>query len=265
MNNPTKPFNYKWLLMLLAVLGLVSAFVLFNQRATARPQEDGTLVLSVQDEDAGVIYQIGVDHLQNELNGMVEYDHSSLDGLQKYREFNERELARILQNKPNTNNIPARITFSHPLDQAEFSQFVQQYNIETDFYTIYMLEADGKIATIQGSPSQTDLVPNDYFQTATSSISEEYNEGAQLVGWVEIDGTVPLAGIADLQNDRRVFLIDVMQLFLQSQLTDQALAAAGIARGERKALLQAGFSEIYWAPVAWHLYHLGLTEADSSQ
>jgi len=59
-------------------------------------------------------------------------------------------------------------------------------------------------------------------------------------------------------------MIDIMQLFLESRLTDEALATAGVAKSVRQELLRAGFTDIYRAPVAWNLYHLGLMQRESS-
>lgn len=243
------------LLVLAMLLVIASRFAMFSQDVTARPQEDGTLVLSERDKDAGVSYMIGVDNLRNEVNGMVEYDRDSAAGLEKYREFNRRELAGILQNMDAMDGIPARITFNKPLNQAEFTEFVDRYGISVNFYTLYMRKPDGRVATIQGSPSDEELVPAAYFNTAVTSVSQEYNPDAELVGWVEIDGVIQANHISKMEADERVFLIDVMQLFLESRLTEKALTKAGVARSTRQELLQAGFAEIYRAPVAWSLYH----------
>lgn len=264
MNHYNKIFKRKWFLPLLAILAFTSVFAIFSRGVTARPQEDGTLVLAVEDKNSGVSYVIGVDNLHNEVNGMIEYNQDSVASIEKYREFNNQELAKILQDANATDSIPARITFSKPLDQAEFTKFVSQYEIDVKFYTIYMLEPDGKIATIQGSPSDAELIPGEYFDMATTSISQEYNNGAEFVGWVEIDGTVQVNHISEMKTDHGVFLIDVMQTFLESKLTDDALTSAGVGRSARQELLQAGFTEIYRAPVAWNLYHLGLMQMDSS-
>jgi hypothetical protein len=232
---------------------------------TARPQEDGTLVLSVVDENSGVSYVIGVDNLNNEVNGMIEYDRTSVAGIEKYRAFNDQELAKILQNVDAMKSIPVNITFNTPLDQTNFTEFVKQYEISVKSYIIYMREPDGKIATIQGGPSDTELVPVEFFNTATTSISQEYNSGAEFVGWVEVDGTVQAKHVSEIKADQHVFMIDVMQLFLESKLTDEALAKAGIAKDVRRELLQFGFTEIYRAPIAWEVYHLGLMDLGSQK
>ncbi len=264
MANYSRTLKSKWTLLVLAILVITSGFTMFSRDETARPQEDGTLVLSVEDEISEVSYVIGVDNLANEANGMIEYDQNSRAGIEKFREFNNRELVRVLQNMPAMGSIPARITFSRPLSQAEFTEFADRYDIGVKFYTIYMLEPDGKIATIQGSPSDTELVPGEYFNMTTTSISQEYNDGAEFVGWVEVDGMVPVNRISEMKADQRVYMIDVMQLFLEARLTDEALAAAGVAKSVRQELLRTGFTDIYRAPVAWNLYHLGLMQRESS-
>lgn len=265
MNNYNKFDESKWILLVLTIFVILAGFVISYQGVTARPQEDGTLVIQVADENSGISYVIGVDNLNNEVNGMIEYDQNSEDGIEKYREFNDQELTKILQNVDTMKGIPVKITFNTPLDQTNFTEFVKQYEIGVKNYTIYMLEPDGKIATIQGGPSNTELVPIEFFDIATTSISQEYNTGAEFVGWVEVDGTVQAKHISEIKADQRVFMVDVMQLFLESKLTDEALAEAGIAGSVRQELLQFGFTEIYRAPVAWGLYHLGLMQRDSSQ
>ncbi|GIK57582.1 MAG: hypothetical protein BroJett015_32450 [Chloroflexota bacterium] len=84
MINYNKLLRSAWLLLALAVFGILTWFVISNQRVTARPQEDGTLILSEKDEATGVLYVIGVDNLNNEVNGMIEYDYNSADGLERY-------------------------------------------------------------------------------------------------------------------------------------------------------------------------------------
>jgi len=265
MTNYSRTLKSKWALLVLAILVIVSGFTMFSRDATARPQEDGTLVLSVEDEISEVSYVIGVDNLANEANGMIEYDQNSRAGIEKFREFNNRELVGILQNMPAMGSIPARITFSRPLSQGEFTEFADRYDIGVKYYTIYMLEPDGKIATIQGSPSDAELVPDENFNMTTTSISQEYNDGAEFVGWVEVDGMVQVNHISEMKADRCVHMIDVMQLFLESRLTDEALAAAGIGKSVRQELLRTGLTDIYRAPAAWNLYHLGLMQRESSQ
>jgi hypothetical protein len=262
MNNYIKFFKSKWILLVILIFGILVGFAISKQGVTARPQEDGTLVLSVEDETSGVLYVIGVDNLNNEVNGMIEYDQNSAPGIEKYRAFNNQELANILQNADAMDNIPVKVTFNTPLNQAEFAELVKQYGIDVKKYIIYMLEPDGKIATIQGSPSDTELVPAEFFNTATTSISQEYNTGAEFIGWVEVDGTVQANRIPDIKADRRIFLVDIMPVFLESKLTDKVLAEAGIAKDVRQELLQFGFTEIHQAPLAWSLYHLGLMQTN---
>lgn len=261
MNSDMKRLNYKWILLASAVIVVFAGFVISNRRATARPQEDATIVLAIEDKPLGVSYLIGVDNQANEVIGRVEYDRT-VTGIENYRTFNNQELTQILQNTDTKDTIPVKVTFSTPLSQAEFTEFVEQFEISVENYIIYMLEPDGKTATIQGSPSDAELIPVEFFNTATTSISQEYNSGAELLGWVEVNGTVQANHISEMQTDARVFLIDVMQLFLESKLTGEALASAGVARSVRQELLQAGFTEIYQAPVAWELYHLGMMELD---
>ena len=261
MNNYNRFLERKSVLLGLIIFIIVAGTFVYNQRVTARLQEDGTLVLSVADENTGVSYIIGIDNLNNEVNGMIEYDRSSANGIKQYREFNNQELAKILQNNMDSvASIPVKITFNRPLNQVEFTKFIKQYAIGVKYYTIYMLEPDGKIATIQGSPSDTELVPIEFFNTATTSISQEYNTSAEFLGWVEVEGTVEVNHISEVKADQRVFLIDVMQLFLESKLTEESLVQAGVAPSTRRELLKVGFTEIYRAPLAWELYHWGLME-----
>jgi len=195
----------------LATFVTLTGFVIWNQGVTARPQEDATIVLSVEDEQSGVSYLIGVDNLENEVVAMVEYDHRTMVNLDKYREFTNRELAKILQNAEPMDSIPLRITFNSPQSQKEFTDFVKQHEIDVESYYIYMLEPDGKIATIQGGPSEEELVPGMFFNAATDSISQEYSPGVEFLGWVEVDGAVQAKRVSQINNDPRVFLADAMQ------------------------------------------------------
>ncbi|MEZ4517128.1 MAG: hypothetical protein R3C44_09930 [Chloroflexota bacterium] len=160
MNTCIERATHKWLLFPLVATVILAGFVISNRKVTAQPQEDFILVLSTEDKASGVSYHIGIE--ANEVVGQVDYDFTAT-GIEKYREFNDRELTNILQNKDATDPIPVRITFSKPLDQAAFTQFVDEYGIDVNFYTIYMLEPDGKVATISGSPSDTELVPGRVF------------------------------------------------------------------------------------------------------
>ena len=266
MNIYYKLFKGKWLFLLFTVLAVLIWFVVSNQRATAQPQEDGTLVLSVEDKATGISYVIGVDNLNKEINGIIEYEKTSMEGLEKYREFNNQVLATMMQEVDAADSIPVRITFNSPLKQAEFTEFVEKYEMDVEHYIIYMLESDGKLATIQGSPSAVALVPEADFRIVTNSISQEYNNGdTQFLGWVEVNGTVQVEHVPAMQADQHVFLVGVMELFLEAKLTDELLAEAGIAWGMRRELLQVGFTDITQSTVAWNLYHLGLPEIDSSQ
>jgi len=177
-------------------------------------------------------------------------------GIKKYQEFNHRQLAELLRDRDNTDSIPLKITFSSPLTKEEFTKFVQQYEIDVNSYYIYMLEPDGNIATIQGSPSTKELVPSAFLDIATSSIAEEYSPGAKLLGWVEMDGEVQMQQITRMLTDKRVFLIDVMQLFFEARLTDDILAKAGVDKDVRRNILRSGVDIYRGGPLAWNLYYL---------
>lgn len=265
MNNHIKVFTSKWALLVLAILVVLAGFIISNRGVTARPQEDGTLVLAVENEHTGVSYLIGVDNLANEVNGRIEYDSSTVTGIEQYRAFNNQELAKILQDVDSMAGIPTKITFNSPLSQEELTEFVQQYEIEVESYLIYMLEPDGKIATIQGGPSDGELVPTTFFNAATGSISQEYSPGAEFLGWVEVSGTVQASRVSELNKDPHVFLVDIMRLFLETKLTDEALAAAGIPGATRRNFLQNGYAEIQQRPLAADLYHLGLMKLDTQE
>ena len=257
MNYYIKRFNNKWVaLLILAIFLILLGFMTSNRSVGAQSQEDITLVLS-EDNKSGITYAIAVDNIGKELLARIEYDRSSMESINQYREFNNRELDKLLQNMPISDSIPLKITFSTPLSQEEFAEFVEKYKLDVDSYYIYMLEPDGNIATIQGSPSEEELVPGMFFNAATNSISEEYSPGVELLGWVEVDGTVSVQQISEIKADERVFLVDVMQLFLESQVTNELLANVGVAKDIRQELLQVGFTEIYrGGPLAWDLYYL---------
>ncbi len=267
MNYYMKRLKIKWVaLPILAILVTLAGFTASNQSVTAQPQEDVTIVLSEGDEQSGVTYAIAVDNLEKELLARVEYDTSSMESIGRYQEFNNRKLTEILQNVDGTDSIPLKITFSSPLSQKEFTEFVKQYEIDVDSYYIYMLESDGNIATIQGGPSEEELVPGMFFNAATTSISQEYPPGVKFLGWVEVDGMVQAKRVSQLRVDKRVFLVDVMQLFLESKLTDEVLANVGIARSVRRELLQFGFTNIDRSGVvAWNLYYLSNNDLDTQK
>ena len=264
MKNYKKYLNQKWMVLVLLGCVILVGVVISNYQVTASPQEDSTIVSLGEDKQLKVSYLIGVDNQANELIGRVEYE-SSITGVEQYREFNNREMEKLLANVQTMDDVPVKITFNSALDQLTFAQFVEQYEVKVDSYIIYMVESSGNIATIQGSPSNTELVPAEFFNSAIASVSQEYNSGADLLGWVEVDGTVKAGQILKIQNDQRIFLVDVMQLFLESKLTGEALTRAGIPRGRKQELLQAGFTEIYRAPIAWQLYHLGIMDLEAQE
>lgn len=262
MTGYIKRLQNKWILLTLAALVVLAGFVISHQSATARPQEDATIVLSAEDKPSGVSYLIGVDNQANEVIGQIDYD-STVTGIEQYRAFNNRELAKILESESATPVIPVKITFSLPLSQIEFTRFVEQYEIAVENYIIYMRESDGNIATIQGAPSGDMLVPDEFFSTATNSVAYEYDSGAEFLGWVEVSGSIQLETAAKMSKDQRVFMVDVLRVFMETLLTDQALSDAGIAKNVRRGLINDGFTEIYQKPLAWDLYHLGLMQVDT--
>ena len=265
MNYYMKRLKITWVaLMILAIFVILVGFMASNRNVAAQPQEDVTLVLSEEDTRSGITYAVAVDNLERELLAKVEYDRSSMESIGKYQEFNNRELNKFLQDMDTSDTIPLKITFSSPLTQEDFTEFVKQYEIDVDSYYIYMLESDGNIATIQGTPSEDALVPSMLFNTVTNSISEEYSPGVELLGWVEVDGIVQVQQVPQLTADKQVFLVDVMQLFLESKLTDEALANAGVTKDIRRDLLQVGFADIdRGGPLAWNLYYLGNDSLDT--
>jgi hypothetical protein len=251
--------RFKWTLLALPIFLILVGLGVSNRGVTARVQEDITIVLSVEDDNSGIKYAVAVDNITQEALARIEYP-TTIQGIEQYRNFNDQELSKILQNGDKGHPVPLKITFNSPLSEEKFTQFVKQYDIEVAHYVIYMLDSDGKIVTVQGSPMNGELVPTALFNTATNSISQEYSHGARLLGWVEVTGVVELMYVFQLSNDIHVFLADVMRMFLESQLTDEALANAGIVRGTRRNLINSGFAEIYQRPLAWDLYHLGLME-----
>lgn len=267
MNYYMKSLKITWIaLMILAIFVILAGFMALNRNVAAQPQEDVTLVLSEEDTKSGITFAIAIDNMEKELLAKVEYDRSSMESIGKYQEFNNQELVKILQNVDPLDKIPVKITFSTPLTQEDFIKFVKQYEIDVDSYYIYMLETGGNIATIQGAPSEEDIVPSMIFDAVTNSISKEYSPGVRLLGWVEIDGSVQVQQIPQLVADEQVFLVDVMQLFLESKLTNETLANAGIAKDIRQDILQVGFTDIYrGGPLAWNLYYLSNDNLDIQQ
>ncbi|KAA3663494.1 MAG: hypothetical protein DWQ04_10505 [Chloroflexi bacterium] len=103
------------------------------QQLTEYFQEDVTVALSVEERDANIPYVIGIDHQETEAIARIEYD-SSATGIEKYRKFNDAELAKILQRTNKLEHIPGKIIFKIPLSQEDYTAFVEQYNIDVDTF-----------------------------------------------------------------------------------------------------------------------------------
>lgn len=260
MNNRTKIFQNKWILLssTIVVILMMGLLFIFSKAVTAHPEEDGTILLEVQDKESGVSYGIGVDNLNNEVNGIIDYERNTVEDIEKYSAFNNQELDKILKNSSPTKRIPLQITFNTPLNEEAFTKFVEQYDLEVEYYIIYMLEPSGNIVTIQGGPSEEKLVPTEFFNMATDNISQEQSPGSTFLGWVSVKGNVQVSRVRELQNDPHVYLAGVMELFVKNLLTDELLANAGYAPGIRSYLLYNGFTTLSEPGLSWSLYYLGI-------
>ena len=263
--------RFLMILTLVIVIGIFSWFVWTNGSAvgSVNPDSPGaqnvTVVSLESAADGRIQYGYGIQlppasaHTPADaaqLLAMVEYDTYTLEGINQYVTLNQSQVERLLKTASNDDSLAVQITFNRPLSQPEFMAFVEQYQMGVASYIIWIENEDDTITTIEGAPSESELIPTETFHYVLEDVQNR--GGLGVPGWVEVDGLVPVGRLKQMQDDPQLFLIDVMTAVIQEQVTDATMKEAGIARAVRTAVLSQTLKVSRPMYLAWAIGNQGL-------
>jgi hypothetical protein len=215
-------------------------------------------VVSGGTADGSVQYGLGVEIETRSIDAGITYDYLTPKGIAQYVSFNREALQRLVASNKATDSLPALVTLVRPLTQAEFEAFVLQYHINVKTYTVWVANQDGTTTTILGGPSGTELVPQQIFGGVLADTTAR--GGKALLGWVDVNGTLPSSEIRQLTDDRRVFLVDVVEALIAEKFTNGDMAQVGIPQDVRDSVLAQDL-QVRRPPLAWQVRELGLGKA----
>jgi len=135
----------------------------------------------------------------------------TLQDLNSYRNEMPNQFT-ILKNK-GYDKIPVAITMRQPISGEEFKTFVTENGLSVEGYEIRVIDENGMRGTMGARPIGTDLYPQE-------RIKEFLGNSKNIKGIYMIKGTMPVKQeIFDkLQNDQRVFVVDVSQKVVEDQI-----------------------------------------------
>ncbi len=236
---------------LFLLIGTLTLFfvVLYLHPSLSRDQQP---VVLVNHTERGIHYSAAFDPIYQEINGSISYDYRSTQGVQSYIDFNHQAYTMLSdqgQNRP----IYINIVFRRPLSLPEFQQFVSTYGLAVHRYRMRAVEIDGTRLTIDGAPTEGQLVPPTYWERVLQDI-RAHNE-TQFKGWIEVEATVWPEQWARLQSASEVFVIEGTYALIYRELTPWKLRRAGataetirrIQRGEGWPLVHITHPSLYWA------------------
>lgn len=206
--------------------------------------------------DGRIQFGYGIELPTRSAAAMVEYDYQTIAGINEYVALNQSHLERLLEAAGEEDALAVRVTFNQPLSQEEFTAFVEQYRLTVNSYVIWIENDDGTTTTIQGGPSDTELIPAERFNYVLTDVQSR--GGLESPGWVEVDGTVVVTELKFLSGDTRVFLVDIMAAVIQQQFTDSVMKQAGISRTVRSSVLEEGLQVNRPTYLAWAIRNQGL-------
>lgn len=259
MKNPTGLIPMKHILSGAIILIVVAVGVFFADNLRAYSQTGGQLIYKVDDLKNGVSFGYGINDTGREVAAFVTCCHDqSLQSLESYRDFNH-DLLESMANETQSQEkvLPFKITFRQPLSEQAFTQFVNNNNFQITGYTIFALQADGRIATMGGGPVDGELIPRDMLNMVLDSVekySQESGGASQFLGWVDTTGEMTPKQALKLTYDPRVFAVDAVEAHLQLELTNERLQDAGIPWLLRSRLISQGFEQVDQIPLASMLY-----------
>jgi hypothetical protein len=263
MKIPTKRYmRFSIMIPVLMIIGMFWWFIWSNESVVGyfnvgSPEAQGVVpVYLVESAGGNIRYGYGIELPTRFAGAMVEYNHQTLEGINEYAALNQSHRERLVKAADADDYLAVRATFNRPFSQAEFTAFVEQYQMQADSYVIWIENDDGTTTTILGGPSETELIPGDRFDD-TLTVAQSHG-GQTPPGWVEVEGTVPASLLPELADDSRVFLADVMTAVIQEQFTDAVMKEAGIPRAVRTAVLREGLEVNRPIYLAWAIRNLGL-------
>ena len=237
-------------------------YLLVTSAVSSQTQIDTTELYSFVDERHGVEILMGIDHEANEAVAHVSYQQDTVEGIQNYVEYNDLQLAQLAKNLAPKEIIPVEITFSKPLTQSEFEQFVKESGVTVEKYHLFAVTGTGRlpgeIHTIGGNPSDTELVPEDSFELTVAGVKEFAGKDARLLGWVTLYGETSIAQISEIKSREDVFLVDVSHSIVEAELTQEKLRDAGISRANSRQFVKNGLTTVHRAPMSYTIAELGL-------
>jgi len=160
---------------------------------------------------------------EGRISAAVEYTTATAQQVQSVL-ATQRQLARELI-ASGTPSLDVTIVFRRPLNQADFERFVANASLgQVVGYTLRYIDNQGQRVTINGTPDNGVLVPQDMLNTALSDLQQR--APGKLLGWVEVQAAIASTSYDTIVKDKSVFLIDVSRSVIRTVFKDEAGASA---------------------------------------
>lgn len=149
-------------------------------------------------------YNAKYDSREGRIEAEVEYSRDSAAQLANLAAV-QQQLAKDLVTNGST-SLDATIVFRRPLKQDEFEQFIKAYNVQkVAAYTLRYLSSQGERITINDTPTENELVPQDLLGMALQDIQQR--TPGKLRGWVEVQATISADAYDSIRHDKTCILL----------------------------------------------------------
>lgn len=253
---------------ILVIVGLLAALFVTSS-VLSSPVIDETIVAEQYEADNSIYFGVGIDNAYEEAVARIDYARDSVEAIESYVEFNQQQIEKL--SELNVTTIATEVTFAHPLNEDSFVNFVEQYGLDVNSYTMYAVSGEndiplnGDIHTIYGAPADGNLIPGDMFDMTLEGVAESAAKEIRFVGWVSLNVNATGEQIQSMSADSDVFLVDVTTLIVESMLTADNLINADVSWLMRRKVLADGFAEVHRPQLAYSLAELGILDLRSPQ
>ncbi|MHA1838978.1 MAG: hypothetical protein ACTSYO_03325 [Candidatus Ranarchaeia archaeon] len=144
---------------------------------------------------------------------------NSKEDLITYKQMLTDELTELARGS--TIQVPIVITFDRLISKNEYRNYIQKYGITVELFETKLTTASSDTWVIGGSPSETDLFPEDLYESMVSDIRDALNgEEISFEGIYSVRGTIEIneQKYSELANDEMTLLADISPLIVKHEV-----------------------------------------------
>lgn len=163
-------------------------------------------------------YYAAVNKGEGRIEASVEYDTATAQQIQGIV-ATQRQLARELL-ASGVSALDVTIVFRRPLNQTDFERVVADARVgQVSGYTLRYLDNAGERVTINGTPDNGILVPQEMLNAALTDLQQR--APGRLLGWIQAQATISPTSYDALLKDQHIYLIDVSRSAIRAAFNDE--------------------------------------------